>query len=103
MAMNVNNNPNMRMNFENNMPKKLNNRNSKMNYENDVIAMNIATPEKTAKLAEKYTQYSYIDIEKLLLDNNGSVSKTVNVLKNGRSSSNGGTRKTRRRSRKMMK
>ena len=70
------------------------------NRSNNDERVNIATPEKTAKLAEKYTQYSYTDIEKLLLDNNGSVAKTVNVLKK---SSSGGVRKTRRRSKKMMK
>ena len=72
-----------------------------MNRSNNDERVNIATPEKTAKLAEKYTQYSYTDIEKLLLDNNGSVAKTVNALK--KSSNSGGVRKTRRRSKKMMK
>jgi hypothetical protein len=74
-----------------------------MNSSNNDERVNIATPEKTAKLAEKYTQYSYTDIEKLLLDNNGSVAKTVNALKKSSSSSSGGVRKTRRRSKKMMK
>ena len=76
-----------------------NRNNSNNNNHNE----NIATPEKTAKLAEKYTQYSYIEIEKMLLDNNGSLTKTVNALKNNIGRSNGGVRKTKRRSRKMMK
>jgi hypothetical protein len=79
-----------------------NNDKSKSNNSNSSNE-NIATPEKTAKLAEKYTQYSYVAIEKMLLDNNGSVAKTVNALKNNIGRSNGGVRKTKRRSRKMMK
>ena len=82
-----------------NRSRSRSNNNNKHNENNE----NIATPEKTAKLAEKYTQYSYVNIEKMLLDNNGSIAKTENALKNNIAGINGGVRKTRRRSRKMMK
>ena len=80
-----------------------NNRSRSNNNNNNNHNENIATPEKTAKLAEEYTQYSYVTIEKMLLDNNGSVAKTVNALKNNIGRRNGGVRKTRRSIRKMMK